>query len=64
LIREADFVFVNCSKHYDVCRSKKFETIPFAELWSKDDNSPTGFKIQKYTKDFSYEGIEAFFEVP
>lgn len=57
------FVYVNCSKYYEVCRSKKFETIPFAELLKKDENTPSGFKVEKYRKDFSYEGIEAFLEV-
>ena len=57
------FVYVNCSKYYEVCRSKKFEAIPFAELLKKDENTPSGLKVEKYRKDFSYEGIEAFLEV-
>lgn len=56
-------MYINCAKHFDVCRSKKFEAIPSVELWKRNQNSPTGFEIIKYRKDFSYEGVEAFFEV-
>ena len=59
-----EFTYINCARHYDICRNKDLDRIPKIQLLKPHKRDKKfGYDTINFDKDFGMDGIKAFLQV-